>query len=224
MAAVSLLIPYRPDVHRGRLVTAVLACWERVLPDAEVVIGESPDGPFNRGSAINEAAARASGSVFVIADADVLVAAEALRDALEIGWCFPFDRYYTLTAEWTESVIAGVYGWEVDQRASAVTDPPEWGYEHRHPDPACGVLPCESGCLVLYADEFREVGGFDEGFVGWGYEDREFLERATTVLGEVARVPGPALHLWHPKAEGWNDLSHPLVQHNKRRYDEFRAR
>ena len=57
------------------------------------------------------------------------------------------------------------------------------------------------GChFSLFRDDVFRVNGFDENFVGWGYEDDDFARRlyksGVSPLGvlEDAR----ALHLWHP--------------------------
>jgi len=53
------------------------------------------------------------------------------------------------------------------------------------------------GSFAITRDAYRAIGGFDEGFIGWGGEDNEFWERAIT---RRAWVWGylPILHLWHP--------------------------
>jgi len=57
------------------------------------------------------------------------------------------------------------------------------------------------GChFALAMDDVRRVNGFDENYVGWGYEDDDFARRlylaglAPTAGIEAAR----AMHVWHP--------------------------
>ena len=52
------------------------------------------------------------------------------------------------------------------------------------------------GCAAISRACFDELGGFDESFLGWGYEDLDLARRA----GErwpLRRVDGLARHLWH---------------------------
>lgn len=58
------------------------------------------------------------------------------------------------------------------------------------------------GSVAITKHAFREIGRFDESFVGWGGEDVDFWERAQT-----RRVFSwgclPLVHLWHPRQAEW---------------------
>ena len=52
---------------------------------------------------------------------------------------------------------------------------------------------------MVHREAWDEVGGYDERFVGWGYEDSAMnIELATTRRWE--RMPGESWHLSHPQA------------------------
>ena len=51
-------------------------------------------------------------------------------------------------------------------------------------------------CVAISRACFEEVGGFDESYVGWGYEDLDFAMRCNA-LWPNRRVTGPVYHLWH---------------------------
>ncbi len=53
-------------------------------------------------------------------------------------------------------------------------------------------------CLWIRADLYREIGGHDERFRGWGWEDREFWERLER-HAEIERMPDRILHMHHPR-------------------------
>ena len=56
------------------------------------------------------------------------------------------------------------------------------------------------GMVVVYAGDYRKVGGFDISMKGWGEEDIDFFRKVLTHDIEVFRAPDPGLiHLWHPK-------------------------
>lgn len=57
------------------------------------------------------------------------------------------------------------------------------------------------GChFSLFREDVERVNGFDENFVGWGYEDDDFARRLYRAGVEPHSVIGAAraLHLWHP--------------------------
>lgn len=54
--------------------------------------------------------------------------------------------------------------------------------------------------IALWRDDFERVNGFDEGFVGWGLEDRDLqcrLERLGLRVRSILLATAP-IHLWHP--------------------------
>lgn len=62
------------------------------------------------------------------------------------------------------------------------------------------------GLLIVTREAWDAIGGYDETFIGWGYEDSDFnlrlLRYACEELGNPKgwdRLPGRAYHLWHPR-------------------------
>lgn len=66
-----------------------------------------------------------------------------------------------------------------------------------------GVKTCN---LALWKQDFLDVNGFDESYVGWGYEDSDLIVRMLRngVHRKLGRFAVSVLHLWHPE----NDRSH----------------
>lgn len=64
------------------------------------------------------------------------------------------------------------------------------------------VQNLKGGSIAATVDAYRAIGGFDEGFVGWGGEDLEFWERARA-YGRVYEFGYlPLVHLWHSAQPG----------------------
>lgn len=54
--------------------------------------------------------------------------------------------------------------------------------------------------IAVWRDDFERVNGFDEGFVGWGLEDRDLqfrLERLGLRVRSILLATAP-IHIWHP--------------------------
>lgn len=181
-----VLVPRRPDPWRDQL-------WRFVRREIEeelgwpIFEGLSVDGPFNRSRALNEAAAAAGGSwdVAVILDADTVPDAARVRDGVDLAikrgrLVCPQDIFRSLTRTGTRSVLSG--------ECQVQDAPKRWDY----PQP-------KSSCLVVSASLWGEVGGFDERFEGWGFEDASFFHACEALVG-VDRFEGPVWHLWHPRS------------------------
>jgi hypothetical protein len=205
--SVSVLFPYRPDGgRRDHLASWVNARWKSHFPEFELVWGEPYGGPFNRSQAINNAFMQSSGDVLIVSDLDTICQkadVEAAMDAVDDGapWGYGYRGYFNLTREFSDEIL--------DQDPAAPIPLvnvrfEDWGFEN------------VSGMTILTRPAFIEVGGFDEEFIGWGFEDLAFDRIANNRLGPPFRVPqGYLLHLWHPRP-----VSHPAnYEANKEHYE-----
>lgn len=184
---VSVLVPRRADGgRRDHLWRWVADRWATLHPDYQVVEGHHEGGPFNRSAALNDAASRADGDVIVVSDSDSFVAVSNLIEAVDAArntgkFVLAYDRFCYLSRSMSDRVMDGFDGnwW----------DGVEWS------------LPgtCSS-MAVLTRDLWDEIGGGDEGFVGWGGEDIAISLSAQMLGGGLMRVPGEVWHLWHPTA------------------------
>jgi len=71
----------------------------------------------------------------------------------------------------------------------------------RHGSRDLPMVFCFPGCFTLIKrDAYQRLGGFDEQFVGWGFEDTDFALRAVRDLRvlNLFRKSHPFLHIDHP--------------------------
>lgn len=66
------------------------------------------------------------------------------------------------------------------------------------------------------------VGGYNERFVSWGYEDDEIVERLRRLALRVERVAGPLYHLEHARPENSTDRN-PFIDANKAELERIQA-
>lgn len=204
---VSVCIPYgyRSD-WEAILLETVSARWRHYFPEWEVSVGSSEADPFNRSEARNKAAAATSGDILVFCDADSTFAfPEEIEAAVELAsseeprWS-SCKLYFMATQKWTEALLIG----------ESEDDPVET-------EKVLSAVP--GGILVIPRQMFDAVGGFDEGFVGWGYEDSAFLAAMSGMFGRGA-FWGDVIHLWHPKNR-LDRQGQPWFSHNRRRYNQW---
>jgi len=195
---VVLLVPRRSDGgHRDSLWAWCKARWRALLPDVPIYEGEHTDGPFNRSAAVNRAALLADADgrwdVGVVIDADVFLATRQVRAAIEsaasgkVTWAH--RRWRGLHRRETEKVVKGpdTFG----------DDPADSGDMDVLVERTTRIS--WSCCIAIPRVHWDDMGGMDERFRGWGWEDQAFgaLVRG---LYPWARVEGDIYHLSHDRS------------------------
>lgn len=205
------LVPRRSDSgRRDEIWQWVRRRWETLHPDIPVFEGHD-DGPgkFNRSKAINRAAVAAGDwDVAHIGDSDTIVdprsVYQAIENAQQSGCEFwlTYDVYHYLRRDMTDLIMDGYMGW---WEAGS-----EWSMTNT----------CSSS-LVVTRRLWDDVGGFDEGFIGWGFEDIAFSLKCQTFGNGLGRIgQSNAYHLHHqPSAE--NDHTSPEWQAGKERMERY---
>lgn len=174
-----ILVPWRPSDDRRRLL------WDWTRPYLEefgpVFTGDS-DGPWSRASACNRASKEAGQwDVALVADSDTIPEPGSIERAVAWvestgGAARPHLDRYILNPQGTLR-----FG--------------QLGLEGLRPEDIDHSWP-GGGLLVLTREAFETVGGYDESFVGWGYEDTA-MTLALLRHSRWDRLPGKAWHLWH---------------------------
>jgi hypothetical protein len=217
-----ILVPRREGVpERDAIWAYCRARWERLHPDLPIYEGHHDEGPFNRSAALNLAAELADRDgpwdTALVIDADVIVAAANVVAALEraeatgrVTWAFQW--WAGTTPEVAASIMAG----ETDEDAclAYLRDMHAAGTPN-----ALGVTPVPpvlppwlekinpiswSCAFAVPRAAWETLGGFDERFAGWGWEDMAFQAAACGLVGHE-RIPGALVHLWHPRSPGLGD-------------------
>ena len=212
---VSLLVPftaYEDDPgreYRIRNFSWLRSYWQAQLPLAEWIHGKNFDVPYSKTRAVNDAASRATGDIFVILDADayflpevIETAAREIRIALKNGerrYYVPYRRFYRLT-----SVISEVICQSDPGNPLVLPDPPPWTYVEKIGTYSSGDAVTKAHwfaamAICLPREAWECIGGMDERFQNWGSEDL-----CTKLALDALYTPGrtlhrPVHHLYHPR-------------------------
>ena len=211
----SVIIPWSPysSLRRVKILNWILSRYECQMPEVEVVMGKHcADGAFfNRSLARNNGVNRSSRDILLIADGDTIPERETIEMAIdkltEAPWVIPYadDQYYNINIESSDKILAG----------NPCVSIGSFGWDHK--------LMSWAGLLLIKTDDFHKIGGYDERFVGWGWEDLAFRVTADNVLGKYHRSPGRALHLWHERDDALFGTSEELA--NRTLFDkEYRRK
>lgn len=193
----SVILPWTPDTDVIERVLSYFWLYERyqtLLPNVEVVWGSDDSEPFNRSRARNRAVSEATGDLLLFADADTVFHPFQIFEATQViengaSWVIPYGlgRYYNLSENASNRI------WKTDPAANVPepTDPDDWEFK----------LDSSAGLLVVPRAAYEAVGGYDEHFIGWGYEDDAFRAALDHRVGPHHRISSYCLHLWHPVTE-----------------------
>ncbi len=208
---ISILTPFRDDHEfRTHVWHWLRAYWQTHLQSVEIIEGHDVHTPFSKASAVNDAASRARGRVFIIMDADAYLDSHILQryvnnidDAVRAGkrlWYIPYSHLYRLSQPATEALI------DTDpQEDYAISSPPPANIldesplsSHDHNSVNYGH---QYGALVsiMPREAFFMVGGLDPRFRGWGSEDVSFMNAVDTVYCQHQLGANDAMHLWHSR-------------------------
>lgn len=210
---VVILVPRRAGIEdRDRLWRFARAWWANDFPDWDIIEGNHELGPFNRAAALNTAAREAGDwDVAVLIDADVLCDRDSVRAAADMAAAsnrlvLAYHERVHLTPQGTDKILDGFRGdWGTRQmRKRVLTD------------------SCSSAVAVSRA-LWDDVGGFDELFCGWGWEDVAFRVAGETLAGGgMVKIASTLYHLHH-RTSHENNPQEPTFRANKARGERYRA-
>jgi len=163
------------------------------LFDIPMFEGDSTLEGFSPARARN-AAAEAAGDwdIAVFLDADCVIPFvnvwRGVEHARKTGCVtLPWDEFYSMTEE----------GHRLGYDTYIPVDDPEVEEVWRANSIGCErPLYSPGGSVIVPREVWDRVGGYDERFIGWGFEDAAFLVAA----GEFDRLSGPQFHFWHPSS------------------------
>jgi glycosyltransferase involved in cell wall biosynthesis len=168
-----------------------------------------PHAGFRAGRARNRAIAASTADYLVLVDGDMLVATEFLADHLEFarrgcytqGARIPLDPGLTAAQLLPGATlpVPGAPGLAGRRAAYARRAPIRARLLRRLGNAFVAIKACNQG---FWREDLIAVNGFDEGFNGWGSEDKELCLRLDNagVRRQTLVFAALAYHLHHPPA------------------------
>jgi predicted glycosyltransferase involved in capsule biosynthesis len=207
----SIIVPFCPDGgRRDQNYIWITKRLRALLPESEILVPIQENPPFSRSATCNYGAKMATGDVLLFCDADMAFDMDLIENGLKIvhdvPWIAPMNQKWDIT--WQDSTRLLTMPPDTALKPLDLAIYRKWGAER-----------CRAGAMLMITREnFYKVGGFDERFNGWGYEDNAFLLLAKAVLGDFVETDNIAWHLWHPVSS--NQYPHLTLQ-NRDLYTEY---
>lgn len=177
----------------------------------EIVVGDN-EGDFNRSAARNAGVKKSTSEVSVVIDADNYISHNQIYEAIKIAsrrsdlMVKPFGWFGYLTEDSTENFYNLYNVGSFSNFNPEFIQPPE--------------LDFTGGAYVMRRSLWLDLGGMDEGFIGWGAEDDAWHLHCKNNGIKVRYVEGFDYHLYHPAFRqtseyNYNKLMEEYVNGNK---------
>jgi hypothetical protein len=180
----------------------VVETWRRRGLDVRLHQLRADGAPRNNAIARNTGLREARYPIILQTDPDIVFVSDVLqrmREALRPGVFCSCSGYFPLTREATLELAFGAEGPQASAAAylAHATGRPN---QVRSPDGVGGL----HGAFACSKADLLCIGGYDESFEYWGWEDRELLVTLAQDAGLVREYVAetPVVHLWHPTLRG----------------------
>jgi hypothetical protein len=194
-----IAIPWREQPSRVYAFNAITNHYKKHFVDVPLYYGDFPSERWNTSGSRNIACEKAFADgcdVVAVMDADFFMHPEAIREGVEkavkLGrMVIPFQNLYFLDQVFSQKLVEGELGLNKIGLYFPV-------YRHQ-----------VAGSNIITKKVFETLNGWDERFLGWGYEDVAFTLAHETLIGPVSKINNYAASLFH------EDRDKELVENNK---------
>lgn len=188
---VSILVPHRNgEFYRDRNWKYLKKIYEHLIPDAEICLGDTSSIPYSKSEAVNNAFKKSTREILIIMDSDILIDIESLNTAISIvdkyKFILPYNKLVRLDEKSTEKILnKEMFNIEdIDINNNSIIKE-----ESR----------MVGGIYVTTKEVYKNIGGFDERFRGWGGEDDAVLSCVKYIYGKYHRLDNILYHLYHTR-------------------------
>lgn len=143
---------------------------------------DNAEQAYNRSKVFNKGARLAKGELLIFHDNDMIVPDSYVHD----NWMKYSEGFHVINLKRFIFYLTKEHVDEIIANQSILVGNPDFVLQNL----------TSGGSLAVCKASYESIGGFDEGFVGWGGEDVEFWDRAQT-LNVCNTGYLPVLHLWH---------------------------
>jgi predicted glycosyltransferase involved in capsule biosynthesis len=178
------------------------------IPNIKVLYMQNSD-EFRKSTAFNSGAIYASGDVLCFWDVDVLIRDSFIKIAYDLIKDGAADHIYPFNGTFVD-VQKDLFPDFLDQYNFDYIEK-LWTNKHESLHFASGDSP--GGCTMISKEAFNRMGGYDDRFIGWGFEDTDFLYRSRKV-NKISNIKLDYAVCWHLHHENAKRLENPHYLNN----------
>lgn len=175
-------------------------------------------GEFRKSQAYNVGAEATQAPVLCFWDVDVLIDERFIHKA------------YTAIVEGHSDHVYPFNGTFVDVQKDLFSDfLTRYNFSHveklwnaKHPSLHFASSESPGGCTMIGRGAFVKMGGYDDRFIGWGFEDTDFLYRSRKV-NRVAYLQDENAICWHLHHDNAKRMENPHYHENLRIFNHNAA-
>lgn len=201
------------NVEYGELIVINDSC--EIDPEMYSLSGENikslffkNDGHFKKSYGFNSAASVAKCDILCFYDVDILIEPKYLKMAQdkilnsECDHVYPFNGTFINLKKENFDKFLGDFNFTVVKGLSSN-------------ELASTTSP--GGCNLISKGAFLKIGGYDEGFVGWGFEDTDFFERSKRI-NRVEYLDDCDAVCWHLDHDNAIRVENPHYNNNLNKF------
>ncbi|WP_299899706.1 glycosyltransferase family 2 protein [uncultured Aquimarina sp.] len=165
------------------------------------------DNGFTKTLILNKAIARITSDYIVQIDGDIILHKHFIKDHLNASRdkMFLYGTRVTLTKEKSKRLLSAkkidltIFSSGLKKRMRMLYLP--FVYKNRKPDEAISTK-LRGANMSYWRKDAIAINGYNEDFLGWGFEDYDFGQRLTFmgIMPKRLKFAGICLHIYHKKA------------------------
>lgn len=183
------------------------------INNLKILFVENSD-EFMKSYSFNMGAEHATGSILAFWDVDVLIDPKYIEDAYTLIVSDVYDHVYPFNGTFID-VQKTLFPWlafyHFDQMFGL--------WQDRDVDLHFASNTSPGGCNLISRKAFERMGGYDDRFIGWGFEDTDFRERSLRV-NTIKTLTNEDAICWHLHHENAKRTENPYFTRNLQIYNE----
>ena len=188
-----------------------------MVNNLKILFVENAD-EFMKSYSFNMGAEHATGSILAFWDVDVLIDPKHIQTAYEVIEEGKFDHIYPFNGTFIDVQKDKFQLCDFQPKSDMFeTFYKMWKDRHESFQFASGSSP--GGCNLISRKAFERMGGYDDRFIGWGFEDTDFRERSLK-FNSVQTINADDAICWHLHHENAKRTENPYFTRNMQIYNQ----